>query len=253
MALYTFTIEGFHIDTTRSRGDDTDDEAGVLRVGTETLPAQSRSSGDVDGGDFPIGMVFGPKLITQPHTPVVLSYSIYNGDTSKLPQPLAAMNTDLTNKAVESMIKGKDPEQADLSDFTDYPGAPDNPNFNFDAGSWIKVLEFVALANFLFPNCDGFVVIGTIGREKKKWDALIDAAGGVTLHVTIRYPGTDSPAGCGSNSDYSVTWSILRERVSGPGPHSLRQFLLSHHLTPHPGLRSLVPGETSISVRGLMS
>lgn len=101
MALYTFTIEGFHIDTTRSRGDDTDDEAGVLRVGTETPPAQSRSSGDVDGGDFPIGMVFGPKIITQPHTPVVLSYSIYNGDTSQLPQPLAAMNTDLTNKAVE--------------------------------------------------------------------------------------------------------------------------------------------------------
>jgi len=28
------------------------------------------------------------------------------------------------------MIKGKDPEQADLSDSLDYPDAPNNPNFD---------------------------------------------------------------------------------------------------------------------------
>jgi hypothetical protein len=253
MAFYTFTIEGFHIDNTRSRFDDTDQVSGVLRLGNETLPAQLRSNGDVDGGDFPIGFIFGPKLMSQPNTAAVLSYSIYNGDTSRLPKSLAKLSTDLVGKAVDSMIQGKDPQQGDLSDFTDYPGAPNNPNFNFEDGSWIKVLEFAALADFLFPDCDGFVVIGTIGREKKKWDALIDAAGGVTLRQRVRYPGTDSPAGCGSNSDYSVTWSILRERVSGPGPHSLRQFLSIHQLSAQNGLRPLVPGEPIISVKGLMS
>ena len=40
MAFYTFTIEGFHIDNTRSRFDDTDQVSGVLRLGNETLPAQ---------------------------------------------------------------------------------------------------------------------------------------------------------------------------------------------------------------------
>jgi len=62
MALYTFTVEGFHIDTTRARGDDTDQVAAVLRVGNETLPAQSLSTGDVDGGDFPIGMGVWPEV-----------------------------------------------------------------------------------------------------------------------------------------------------------------------------------------------
>jgi hypothetical protein len=252
MAFYTFMIEGFHIFTTRSRGDDTDEVGGVLRLGNETLPAQSRANGDVDGGDFPIGFVFGPRLVSQPQTAVVLSYSIYNGDTSKLPKSLAELSSDLVGTAVDSMTKGKDPEQGDLSDYTNYPGAPDNANFNFGDGSWIKVLEFVALADFIFPDCDGFVAMGTIGREKKKWDALIDDAGGMTLRQSVRYPGSDSPAGCGSNSDYSVTWSILRERVSGPGPHSLKQFLAIHQLSAQNGLRLLVPGEPMTSVRGLM-
>jgi hypothetical protein len=253
MALYTFTVEGFHIDTTRARGDDTDQVAAVLRVGNETLPTQSLSTGDVDGGDFPIGMVFGPRLISQDNTAAVLSYSLYNGDTSKLPKTLTALTSHLVDKAVESMIKEKDPEQADPSDFTDFPDGPDNPDFNFEDDSWIKVLEFATLTNFLFPDCDDFVAMGTIGKCKKRWDTLIDAAGGATFRQKIRYPGTDSPSGCGSNSDYSVTWSVLRERVSGPGPHSLRQFLSSHHLAAQPSLRSLAPGEPSISVRGLMS
>jgi hypothetical protein len=226
---------------------------GCLQIGNETLPSQSRSNGDVDEGDYPIGFVFGPRLVSQPNTAMVLSYSIYNGDTSRLPKSLAEMSTDSVNKAVDSMIKGKDPEQADLSDFTNYPGAPENANFNFDTASWIKVLEFISMASFLFPDCDGFVAVGTIGREKKKWDALIDDAGGVTLHASVQYPGSNSPAGGGSNSDYSVRWSILRERVSGPGPHSLKQFLSIHQLNAQNGLRPLLPGELIISVRGLMS
>ena len=257
MALYTFRLEGFHIEVTRSRGDDTDQVAADLRVGDEAFPAQSLSTGDVDSGDFPIGMVFGPSLISEDNTAAVLSYSLYNGDVSKLPKTLTELTGELVNKAVESMIKGKDPEQADLSDFTDFPGNPnnpaDNPNYTFDDGSWIKVLEFAALANFLFPDCDGFVAMGTVGKEKKSWDTLIDAAGGVTFRQSVRYPGTDSPGGCGSNSDYSVTWSVQRDRVSGHGPHGLRQFLSSHQLVPQPGLRSLIPGEPRISVRGLMT
>lgn len=253
MALYTFTLEGLHVETTRARGDDTDDVAADLRVGSETLSAQSLAMGDVDGGDYPIGLVFGPVLISQPDTPIVFNYSVYNGDESKLSKSLTDLTSDLVGKAVESMIEGKDPEQADLSDFTDYPGAPDNPNYNFDDGSWIKVLEFAALADFLFPDCDGFVALGTIGKEKQHWDMLIDAAGGTTYRQTIRYPGTDSPPGCGSNSDYSVTWSMVRIRLDATGPRSLRQFLSDNHLTGQDGLRSLTRGESSVSVWGVMS
>lgn len=34
--------------------------------------------------------------------------------------------------------------------------------------------------------------------------------------VTKRSPGTDSPVGCGANSDYYVTWSIVRQSPSTP-------------------------------------
>src|SRR5215813_8238327 len=148
MAFYTFTIEGFHIDNTRSRFDDTDEVGGALQIGDETLPSQSRSNGDVDEGDYPIGFVFGPRLVSQPDTAVVLSYSIYNGDPARLPKSLEEMNTELVDKAVDAMVQGKDAEQGDLSDYTNYPGAPDNANFNFNDPSWIKVLEFISMASF---------------------------------------------------------------------------------------------------------
>ena len=253
MAFYTFTIEGFHIDKVRSLLQDTDEVGGALQVGNEKLPAQSRSNGSVGGGDWPIGFVFGPKLVSQATTPVVLSYLIYNGDASKLPSSLADFSADLVGKAMEEMIKGQSPEQYDLNDITPYPGAPDRDNFNWEDPSWLKVLEFVSLASFIFPDCDGFVAGGTIGKIKTSWDALIDQAGGATLHQSVRYPGSGSPSGCGGNSDYTVRWSVSRERVSGPGPHSLRQFLSTHQLSAKNGLRPLIPGEPVISVRGLMS
>ena len=227
--------------------------SGSLQVGTEQLPSQSRSNGSVGGGDWPIGFVFGPILVSQSNTPVVLTYLIYNGDASKLPSSLAAFSADLAGKAADSMFKQKSPEQYDLNDVTPYPGAPDNANFEWQDPSWIKVLEYVTLASFIFPDCDGFVAGGTIAKVKNSWDALIDQAGGVTLHQSVRYPGSDSPGGCGGNSDYTVRWSVVRERVSGPGPHSLRQFLASHQLSAKNGLRRLIPGEAVISARGLMS
>ncbi len=253
MAFYTFTVEGYHIDKTRSLIQDTDEVGGSLQVGSDKLPAQSRSNGKVGGGDWPIGFVFEPILVSQSTTPVVLAYLIYNGDASKLPKDLADFSADLVGKAVNSLITAKSPEQYDLNDITAYPGAPDNANFNWDDPSWIKLLEFVTLASFIFPDCDGFVAGSTIAKVKNCWDAHIDQAGGVTLHQSVRYPGSDSPSGCGSNSDYSVRWSVLRERASGPGPHSLRQFLSIHQLSAKNGLRRLVPGETAISVRGLIS
>lgn len=253
MAYYTFTVEGYHIDKTRSLIQDTDEVGGSLQVGSDKLPAQSRSNGKVGGGDWPIGFVFGPILVSQSTTPVALSYMIYNGDASKLPKSLADYTADLVGKAMESLIKGKPPEQADSSDQFDFPGGPKSDNANFDDSSWLETLEFVALAGFLFPDCDGFVAADTIGTIKRSWDALIDQAGGVTLHQSSRYPGSNSPTGCGGNSDYTVRWSVLRERASGPGPHSLRQFLATHQLSAKSGLRRLVPGETAISVRGLMS
>ena len=122
-------------------------------------------------------------------------------------------------------------------------------------------MEFFDIGSFIFPDCDGYTVIGTIGMTRSGWDARIDSAGGLALEQTIRYPGGlaleqtirypggDSPPGCGSNSDYSVTWSVARKRSTGPG---LKQFLQENQITLHPGLRSLDPNPSDFSLRGLM-
>jgi hypothetical protein len=252
MALYTVKVEKIHIDKTRSLFNDTDHVSASLRVGNETLPSQDYFAGNSGGGDVGVGIVFGPRLMTQFNTPMVLSYSVYNGDPSKLDTGLAQLTSSLVDKAVESMLKPMDPQQADITDFTDYPGAPDNPNYNFDAASWVKVLEFAALANLLSTDCDGFVALGTIGKEKKSWDALITAAGG-TLEQSIYYPGTDSPPLCGNDSEYFVTWSVRRDQAPAAGIYGVRQFLSSCKITAQNGLRPLVPAETAISVRGLLN
>lgn len=254
MAMYTIRLEQFHIDTTRSRHNDTDTGTFSAHIGTHSYPVQPFNAGDVNNGDHPLNLVVGPVGVSQPGTVLAFSYSIYNGDASKLSVALPDLTNDLAGKAWE-FLQGKDPEQADLSDFTDYPGdnEPDTGELNFEDTSWVQVLEYLALGSFLFPDCDGFVVIGTMGRFRVVWDRLIDAAGGSTYRQTIRYPGQKSPAGCGSNSDYSVTWSVTRQRASGPGPLSLRSFLSAQRLALRPGVASLAPGESHVSLRGLLT
>jgi hypothetical protein len=129
----------------------------------------------------------------------------------------------------------------------------DNP-FS-DTSDWSTVFFesiFVDIGSFVFPDCDGFVAADAIGRTRTQWDALINSTGGVSFRKSLRYAGSNSPAGCGSNSDYTVTWSVTRERVTGSAPYSLRQFLQAHQVALNPGLRSLDPASGSISVRDLM-
>jgi hypothetical protein len=250
MGFYSFAVEQFHIDNTRSRHEDTDTVAAGLRVGNRVQQFKTMFAGDVNNGDHGVNLVFDPVLVGNLDTPVVLAYQIFNGDTSNLSVSLPDMSNDLGQRAIDTMNEA--PEQASPIDYTTWPasGQPDDPNPpDFEDGSWIKVLEFVFLGSLLFPDCDGFVAIGTVGLRRRHWDVRIAAAGG-TYRKTIRYPGSDSPAGCGSNSDYTVTWSVTRHPPSGL---SVRQFLRDHQLTLQPGLRSLDPANTPISVRALMT
>jgi hypothetical protein len=252
MGLYTFTLEQFHIDNTRSRHEDTDSGAFALRVGNRTFPAQTFSAGDVNNGDHGVNLTFGPVPVADASLPVAISYQIYNGDTGNLQVSLPSMSEDLGQQAVDYLTQGA--EQGDPSDYTDFPDSGvggDDGNLNWEDGSWIKVLQFINIGSILFPNCDGFVVIGTIGKTKASWDQAINQAGGITYRQTIRYPGSDSAAGCGSNSDYTVTWSVTRRRAIGP--LSVRKFLRDNGITLRPGLRSVDPANPRLSVRALLT
>lgn len=248
MGIYTFTLEKFHIDNTRSRDDDTDTVQFGARAGKRSFGTRSHYAGDVDNGDHGVGLTIGPVVLADAATPAVIAYTIFNGDTGKLGEGLGAVTERVAGRAMDGMLSAAQ-HSVDPTAEISIPSVGPEGGPEFSDSTWINLLQFLTIANFLFPDCDGFVVAGGVGKNKVGWDRAIDASGGTTYRQTIRYPGDDSPAGCGSNSDYTVTWAVTRRRASGP---SLRTFLREQGLTLAPGLRSLAPGDR-ISVRQLMN
>jgi hypothetical protein len=64
------------------------------------------------------------------------------------------------------------------------------------------------LLGIVFANCDGAVAVDQInvtGADLINW-----TTGTGMYSETGFYPGLDSPTGCGSNSRYNVTWSVIR-------------------------------------------
>lgn len=234
MKLYTFRLESFQINTTRSRGEDTDTITFGLQVGAQPFPIESYFAGKVDNGSHSLNLEFGPVLITEDSTKTAFTYLIYNGDAGSLSTSLVALGEQLLSESIALTARlGLDPGAAEAGE--DVPNLDDPFD---DTSDWSKIPVIglvVALGELVFPNCDGFVAADGISLNKGQWDQSISSAGGTSFRKTMSYPGTNSPAGCGSNSAYTVTWSVTRETIIG----SLRHTLKSHGIKPHPGLRSL--------------
>jgi hypothetical protein len=253
-------LEGFQIFNTRSRHVDTDTVTFGLQIGSHLFQLQSLFLGDLNNGDYAVNLLFGSVLISDAAVPVAFTYQIYNGDTSKLSIDLESIGKDLLTQVISATLKltGVDTGYPNLSSGqagVDVPTDPrltgGGPDFE-DTSQWSGIfLEALAadIASFVSPDCDGFVAADGIGMTKVQWDKLIDAkrwfedlprvglgTRSATFRQTMNYPGTDSPAGCDSNSQYSVTWSVTRERISG----SMRKFFNERGITLRPGVRSLL-------------
>jgi hypothetical protein len=243
MNVYIFSLEKVHIANTRSRHDDTDKVVFGLGIGKQSFQVKSLSIGNVNNGDHNVGLNF-PVLLTDPTTAAVFSYSIYNGDDSALPKSLVDLTQSTAQAALDDLMNSG-PATAGPGDFTDPSQAPSEggeivPWQSHGAGSadagWYTLLAYLGIADFVFPNCDGLVAFDTVGQKLNAWDDAISASSDATLRRGSNFLGSDSPSGCGSNSDYTVTWSVTRKKIVG----SLRQFLKANGLALHPGMRSLV-------------
>jgi hypothetical protein len=62
------------------------------------------------------------------------------------------------------------------------------------------------VGTILFANCDGPVAAGVHVFTGAELTSM--TTGGKAVTQTDHNPGTDSPHGCGGNSNYFVTWSI---------------------------------------------
>ena len=244
MNFFTVRIESVHIDNTRSRHNDTDTVFLAAQAGDTQSPVRSQSIGDVNNGDHGVSLNFSSVMLSDPDKVFGFSFSIYNGNTASLSDVLNHALTSLLADGVHLTLPGPQIKSINLSGGAIPGGAGVAANtigvtsLLANTSAWYAAAAKAAAEaaiNFIFPNCDGYVAADSVSLTHQQWNLLIDSSGNDVFRATTRYPGTDSPAGCGSNSNYTVTWSVTRERVRG----SMRQFLQIRNRMLSPGLRSL--------------
>jgi hypothetical protein len=178
---YVFTLESFQITDTRSRHKDTDHVSFAIKVGDKVYPAKTKDMGDLNNGTYKVNLSFGPIEVPTPETKVVLTYLILNSGHDK-------------DKVSAWLQKGSDGLLAKAESSA--------------GGDWGTVIKFVGGLglNMVFANCDGWVAGDHITLTGKSLAAFT-----APHRETRKYPGTDSPRGCGHNSNYQVTWSITQK------------------------------------------
>ena len=67
------------------------------------------------------------------------------------------------------------------------------------------IIGLLEAINILFADCDGTVVPGVLSLGQTE---ILEYAAPGEWQIIYDYPGSDSPVGCGANSDYSVTYTI---------------------------------------------
>lgn len=195
-AVYYFELNSFAVDNTRARHLDTD--YAVLTAEQEpsaiTLDANWGPQ-DVNNGTYNLPpLVVGPYYsLPDDNNALVANYSIVNSGHS--------LRDDIINAMIQAGIAG-----AGAAIGTFGSGSTQTNN-SFGGAAGGNILG--TLLNMFFANCDGVVVNDQIGPYTGGTLAAMTASG---PHSEFHYyAGSDSPAGCGSNSQYWATWTLTRD------------------------------------------
>lgn len=188
---YYFVFSGVHIFNTRSRGNDTIYASITLSIDGKDFGTRLRKLGDMNNGDHGFsngvdagGLWFGP-ISLDANARVSLTYSVMNiGHQSDAEAQQAAQ------KAAEAAAKYAE-QKGTGSLFLDIAKA---------------IVQ--ALIGFAFANCDGPVASGGFVLTEAEIAAHI--LPNDRWDIVNKSYGTDSPAGCGSNSDYNAHLIVLR-------------------------------------------
>jgi hypothetical protein len=202
---YSFSLDSFRITDTRSLHKDTDYVSISLAVGSAPPMTKVKKMGDLNNGTFKTGLLFDNVSVADT-VPVVFTYTIVNnghGSQANVEKALQQAGTQLAQKASEAAARAVGAEIGSLLGASIGTAAVPIVGTALGALAGWLVGE---IGGILFANCDGPVAAGVhvfTGAE------LASATrGGTVLTETDHNPGTDSPTGCGRNSNYYVTWSI---------------------------------------------
>ena len=79
----------------------------------------------------------------------------------------------------------------------------------------IAIEGFANLWSWLDTDCDGPVAVDQVSGPRYWLDARTENVAHA-IQVTRNYPGSNSPTGCGSNSNYDVEWSLNHSKTWVP-------------------------------------
>jgi hypothetical protein len=210
---YKFSVDFFTVETARSLDQDTDTVQSTLKVGNLATQTAAQYMGNW-GGTAPkqaqVQLVNFAPVTVELCEYAIFNYQIVNSaeaDQNVLDSALNKAGKSLASYAISSIMKALGQGLAAITSIEvgTITSVPVIGTILGLLSSW--VLEQLA-STFSAGRCDGTVALEQVvlsGRDLH----LATAAQGIYTNTTD-HPGTDSPAFCGSNSDYSVTWSIRR-------------------------------------------
>jgi Clostridial hydrophobic W len=185
---YRIVLDQFHIDTTRAPDEDTDAISLTGQLDGQDLPTLDLSTGDVDNGDHLINLQWDP-IETDQMSHFELKFAIYNSGHA---------NEEAFRKKLDDALTAAAGAAAPLSGY---------------ASAFIVIAK--ALIDLFDFDCDGLVA-GDLMRASGADLAQLTINWPHIFHITRGYPGTDSAVGCGSNSQYSVSWYVQRLNPAEP-------------------------------------
>lgn len=247
---YDFIVSSLFISHLRSSGifdsSDTDYATlGIVAMTADGIPVGTygpvtRSLGDLTGGPVTLGMwlrhIDVPDGGSMGIVFTVLNKGTWSGRgtiTDALNYVCGGLVGALASGQIAGHVSdaGRDPNTGQV-----IPPAPE------PIGPWwagilgLGVLGIWEGIELLWTDCDGWVVNGTmqIGRTE-----LDQAASQEPWYWSSVYPGSDSPAGCGGNSNYMVNYEIASSalevtvpKVIGLSPQDAFTKLKSDGLSP---------------------
>jgi hypothetical protein len=206
---YRFSLDSFQILNTRSgnifsTSKDTDYVSFALTVNNGRPQVITQSMGDLSNGTYSTNLTFDKVNIADSDN-VVLTYHIINSSVGEANATTYLQKSafTLSNAAVQALATST--------------AALLGTAIGAAIGTEIPVpligSALGALAGWLlgsawgiaFPDCDGPVAAGVHVFSGASLRAMTT---GQTFTSTENNPGVNSPAGCGSNSSYNVTWSV---------------------------------------------
>jgi len=209
---YKFSVDHVHVTTTRALDSDTDTAQATLGIGNWAIQSKKQEIGDIGGLSSPdssqLNLLDFEPITVELCEAVLFNYLILNSgnaDQKTIDAALISAGTSLTGSSVASVSKNLAAGVGAIVGI-ELVGNIVAPVIGSLLGSLVGYL-IGKLGNIVFANCDGLVAAEQIALTGR--DLHLKTANG-PLTATTTHPGTDSPTGCGSNSQYEVTWSIKR-------------------------------------------